>query len=70
MDLLKLILTTCPAHISLNYIEDAGDIILVVDVNFDGWRGVLMHLIKKKRHLLQYKSEIWFNAKRNYDAMK
>ena len=71
MDLLKLALTTPPALVSLDYNESAGDIILAVDASLDGWRGVLMQLVKGKRHPSRYESGIWSNAeKKNYDTTK
>ena len=70
MDLLKLALTSPPALVSLDYTEGAGDIILAVDASLDGWGGVLMQLVKGKRHPSRYESGIWSNAERNYDATK
>ena len=70
MDLLKLAFTTPPALISLDYTDGAGDLILAVDASLDRWGGVLMQLVKGKRNPSKYKSGIWSNAKRNYDATK
>ena len=70
MNLLKLALTTLPALVSLDYTKGASDIILAVDANLDGWGGVLMQLVKGKRHPSRYESGIWSNAERNYDATK
>lgn len=35
MDLLKLALTTPPAFVSLDYTEEAGDIILAIDASLE-----------------------------------
>lgn len=58
MDLLKLALTTPPTFIFMDYTESVDDIILAVDTSLDGWREVLMQLLKQKRHPSRYKSEI------------
>ncbi len=48
MNLLKLALTTSPALVSLDYSEEVGEIILVVDASLEGWGGVLMQLVQRK----------------------
>ena len=70
IDLLKLALTSFPALVSLDYTEETSEIILAVDASLDGWGGVLMQLIKGKRHLSRYESRIWSTAERIYDATK
>ena len=70
MDLLKLALTTLPAFVFLDYTENAGNIILTVDASLDRWGGVLMQLVKGKKHPSRYENGIWSNAKRNYDTIK
>lgn len=42
MDLLKLVLTTFPALVFLDYTEKADDIILVLDASLQGRRGILI----------------------------
>ena len=70
MDLLKFALTSPPALVSLDYIERAGDIILAVDASLEGWGGVLMQLVKEKRHPSRYESKIWSTAEKKYNAAK
>ena len=70
MDRLKIALTTAPALISLDYSEDAGDIILAVDASLTGWGSVLMQIKEKKRHPSRYESGIWSTAEAKYDATK
>ena len=70
MDLLKLALTNTPALVSLDYTQGAGDIILAVDASLEEWGGVLMQLVKGKKHLSRYESGIWSSAENKYDATK
>ena len=70
MDLLKFALTSHPALVSLDYTERAGDIILAVDASLEGWGGVLMQLVKGKRHSSRYESGIWSSSEKKYDATK
>ena len=70
IDLLKLALTSPPALVSLDYSKDAGEIILAVDASLEGWGGVLMQLVKGKRHPSRYESGIWSSAEKKYDATK
>ena len=70
MDLLKHALTNPPALVSLDYSQGAGDIILAVDASLDGWGGVLMQLVKGKKHPSRYESGIWSDAEKRYDATK
>lgn len=70
MNLLKLSLTTPPALVSLDYTEEAGDIILAVDISLEGWGGVLMQFVLGKRYPSRYKSGIWSNAEKKYNATK
>ena len=44
MDLLKSLLTTLPALVSLDYIEGADDIILALNVSLEEWGEILMQL--------------------------
>lgn len=48
MNLFKFALNSRPALISLDYTEGAGNIILAVNTSLEGWKGVLMQLVKKK----------------------
>ncbi len=70
IDLLKHALTNPPALVSLDYSQRAGDIILAVDASLDGWGGLLMQLVKGKKHPSRYESEIWSDAEKRYDATK
>ena len=70
MDTLKLALTTAPALCSLDYSEGAGLIILGVDSSGNGWGAVLMQEKNGKRHPSRYKSGIWSDAEKSYDAAK
>lgn len=69
MDLLKLALITPSAFVFLDYTKSASDIILTVDASLDGWEGVVMQLVKGKKYPSRYKSRIWSNVKKNYDAI-
>ncbi len=70
MDLLKLALTTPPALVPFDYTEGAGDIILTVDASLEGWGGVLIQLVKRKKHPSRYESGIWSSVEKKYDATK
>lgn len=70
MDLLKFALTSPPTFVSLDSAETAGNVILAVDVSLERWRGVLMQLIKGKKHPSRYESGIWSSVKKKYDATK
>ncbi len=59
MDLMKLALTSPPALVSLDYSKEADEIILAVNASLEGWGGVLMQLVKGKRHHSRYESVIW-----------
>ena len=52
MDLLKLALTILPLLVSLNYSEEASEIILALNTSLKIWEGVLMQLVHEKTHLL------------------
>lgn len=69
MDLLQLAITTPPALVSLDYTGGAGDIILAVDARLEGWGGLLMQLVKGKRHPSRYESGIWSTTEEIYDAI-
>ncbi len=70
MDLLKLALTTLLALVSLDYTEGAGDIILAVDASSEGWGGVLMQIVKGKKHPSRYESGVRSSTEKKYDATK
>lgn len=58
IDLLKLMLMTLLALITLNYTKSAGDIIFMVDASLNKCKEVLMQLVKEKKHPLRYESGI------------
>ena len=61
MNLLKEQLTTASALKSINYHENAGDIVLMVDINDHGWGAVLMQCaagLKQKQYLIRYESGV------------
>ncbi len=70
MDLLKFAQTSPSALVSLDYSIDAGKIIFAVDASLEGCEGVLIQLVKGKRHLSRYESRIWSSAEKKYDATK
>ena len=56
---------------SINYHEDADDIIFVIDVNDYRWKAVLMQYtagLKQKQHSIKYESEVWSLQKAAYNA--
>lgn len=60
MDRLKKALISAPALVTLDYSDDGGPIILVVDASLRGWGAVLMQIEKgtKKRHPVRYESGV------------
>lgn len=70
MDLLKFALTSPPALLLFDYTEGAGNIILAVVARLERWGGVLMQLVKGKRHPLRYEIRIWSSAEKKYNATK
>ncbi len=70
MDLLKLALTSPPALVSLDYSKDADDIILAMKASLEEGGGVLMQLVKVKKHPSGYESGIWSSVEKKYNATK
>ncbi len=70
MDLFDHALTNPPAFVSLDHLQQVGDIILEVDASLDKRRGVLMQLVKGKKHSSRYESRIWSDAEKRYNAAK
>lgn len=70
MDLQKLAFITLPVLISLNYLDKIGEIIFAVNTNLERWGRILILLIQGKRHFFRYKSKIWFNIEKKYNATK
>lgn len=75
MNTLQEKITSAPALVTIQYGEEAGKVILVVDAGPDGWGAVLMQERvgtngKVKRHPARYESGIWDGAERNYDQLK
>ena len=62
MDLLKLALTTPQALVYSDYTKVAGDIIFAMNASLEGWRGVLIQLVKEKKHLSRYETGIYSSA--------
>lgn len=68
-------LTSAPALITIEYADDSGKIVLVVDASPTGWGAVLMQEKraangKWKRHPVRYESGIWSDAEAKYDQLK
>ena len=72
MEILKLALTIAPALKTIDYFEGVGMIIYAVDASGEDWGNNLIQIERngKQQHIIQYKSEIWFNMKKCYDAGK
>ena len=72
MDILKTDLTTAPAIQSIDYSEEAGEIILGSDASLSGWGSTLMQAAAdgKRRHIVRFDSGVWSEAEKNYDAGK
>lgn len=70
MNLLKLALTTFPALVFLDYNEKTGNIIVAIDASLEKWEGVLMQLVKRKRHPSRYENKIWSSTEKKYNATK
>ncbi len=62
MDLLKLALKTPQALVYSDYTKGAGDIIFAVNASLEGWKGVLIQLVKEKKHLSRYETGIYPSA--------
>ena len=58
MEILKDALTNAPALATLDYADDIGEIILVVDASGEGWGAILQQVKDGKRHLVQYESGV------------
>src|SRR4029077_6786571 len=71
MDTLKDALTNAPALATLDYADDAGEIVLAVDASGEGW-GAILQQIKEdgKGHPIRYESGIWTEPEKKYDAGK
>jgi hypothetical protein len=71
MDGLKVALTTAPALRPLDYSENAGEIIVMVDASGTGFGVVLAQVGDDgMRHPVRYDSGLWTSAERKYDAVK
>lgn len=70
MDFLKIALTTPPALMPIDYSENAGSVLLSVDVSLTGWGAVLGQMWGSKRKSARYESGIWNAAEQKYDATK
>jgi ribonuclease HI len=70
METLKRKITSPPILITLNYSEEAGEVILMVDASLLGWGCVLMQLIDGKRKPIRFESGLWNSAETKYDATK
>lgn len=75
MAVLQEKLTTAPALVTLDFADDAGKIVLVVDASPSGWGAVLMQERrapngKWKRHPSRYESGLWSDAESKYDQLK
>ena len=72
MDTLKDALSNAPALATLDYADDAGEIVLVVDAGGEGWGTILQQIHTKdgKCHPIRYESGIWTKSEKKYDAGK
>ena len=70
MDILKEALTNAAALATLDYADDAGEIILAVDASCEGWGAILQQMIDGKRHPVRYESGVWSEPEKKYDAGK
>ena len=70
METLKRKITAPPILITLNYSEEAGEVILMVDASLLGWGCVLMQVIDGKRKPVRFESGLWNPAETKYDATK
>ena len=72
MDALKDALSNAPALVTLDYADDAGEIVLVVDAGGEGWGAILqqIHTNDGKCHPIRYESGIWTEPEKKYDAGK
>ena len=72
MKTFKLILTIVSALKIINYIENANEVICIVNVSEKNWRDNLMQVEwkEKKQHVIYYENEIWSEIKKHYDVKK
>ena len=72
MNILKIYLMSVSVLQFIDYDENTEDIILAINVSLTEWEVILMQIDKKmkKRHLIQYKSELWSFSEQNYNAKK
>ena len=72
MKILKLILITASALKIINYIEDMSEVICMIDASREEWEDNLMQVEwdEKKWYVVHYKSEIWSDVEKHYNARK
>ena len=70
MERLKEALTNAPALSTIDYSEEAGEIILAVDASGEGWGAILQQIKEGKRHPIKYESGLWTDLEKKYDAGK
>lgn len=70
MDQLKVALTTPPALMPIDYLDEAGSVLLSVDASLTGGGAVLEQMYGKKRKPSRYESGIWSDAEQKYDTTK
>ena len=70
MAILQKALTTAPALVTINYSEEAGEIIVAADASLEGWGAILMQIVEDRRCPSRYESGLWNQAERKYDATK
>lgn len=69
-DQIKSILTTFPVVMPINYDADPLDIIVAIDASVHGWGAVLLQNHQGRRHPACYKSGVWSNSEKTYNAGK
>ena len=70
MDILKASLTNAAALATLDYADEACEIILAVDASGEGWGAILQQVIDGKRYPVRYESGLWSEPEKKYDAGK
>ena len=72
MKILKLVLITIPVFKIINYSEEVDMIICAINTSDEGQRDNFMQIEqnRKQQHTIQYKSEIWSNMEKYYNAEK
>ena len=68
--MLKEALTNAPVLATLDYADDAGEIILAVDASGEGWGAILQQVIDGKSHAVRYESGVWSEPEKKYEAGK